>query len=71
MSLINDVLDISRIESGKIEIKPVPVSITEVIDTVVAVAHGFMENRNIELVINRNCPSNPMSWQMHCAFAMC
>ena len=59
MSLINDVLDISRIESGKIEIKPVPVSITEVIDTVVAVAHGFMENRNIELVINRNCPSNP------------
>lgn len=59
MSLINDVLDISRIESGKIEIKPVPVSITEVIDTVVAVAHGFMENRNIELVINRNCPTNP------------
>lgn len=59
MSLINDVLDISRIESGKIEIKPVPVSITEVIDTVVAVTHGFMENRNIELVINRNCPSNP------------
>lgn len=59
MSLINDVLDISRIESGKIEYKPVPVSITEVIDTVVAVAHGFMENRNIELVINRNCPSNP------------
>ena len=59
MSLINDVLDISRIESGKIEYKPVPVSITEVIDTVVAVANGFMENRNIELVINRNCPSNP------------
>lgn len=59
MSLINDVLDISRIESEKIEYKPVPVSITEVIDTVVAVAHGFMENRNIELVINRNCPSNP------------
>lgn len=59
MSLINDVLDISRIESGKIEYKPVPVSITEVIDTVVAVANGFMENRNIELVIDRNCPSNP------------
>ena len=59
MSLINDVLDISRIESGKIEYKPVPVNITEVIDTVVAVAHGFMENRNIELVINRNCTSNP------------
>lgn len=59
MSLINDVLDISRIESGKVEFKPVPVSITEVIDTVVAVAQGFMENRNIELGINRNCPSNP------------
>ena len=59
MSLINDVLDISRIESGKIEYKPVPVSITEVIDTVVAVTHGFMENRNIELVIDRNCPQNP------------
>ena len=71
MSLINDVLDISRIESGKIEYKPVPVSITEVIDTVVAVAHGFMENRNIELVINRIARPTPMSWQTHCAFAMC
>lgn len=47
LTLINDVLDISRIESGKIKLNPVPVDITEVTDMVLSIVHGFLANRNI------------------------
>ena len=57
MSLINDVLDISRIESGKIKYEPVPCDITEITDTVLAVAHGFLQGRNIEFVVERATPT--------------
>ena len=57
MSLINDVLDISRIESGKIKYEPVPCDITEITDTVLAVAHGFLQGRNIEFIVSRGTPT--------------
>ena len=57
MSLINDVLDISRIESGKIKYAPVPCDITEITDTVLAVAHGFLQGRNIEFIVERGMPT--------------
>lgn len=57
MSLINDVLDISRIESGKIKYEPVPCDITEITDTVLAVAHGFLQGRNIEFGVERATPA--------------
>ena len=57
MSLINDVLDISRIESGKIKYEPVPCDITEITDTVLAVAHGFLQGRNIEFAVTRGTPT--------------
>ena len=47
LTLINDVLDISRIESGRIQFTPVPVDIATVADTVVNVTSGFLSNRNI------------------------
>ena len=47
LTLINDVLDISRIESGKIQFTPAPVDIAAVADTVVNVTSGFLANRNI------------------------
>lgn len=56
MSLINDVLDISRIESGKIKYEPVPCDVTEIIDTVLSVAHGFLQGRNIEFIVERTTP---------------
>ena len=43
MTLINDVLDISRIESGKLEYKPVPVDLRDMINTVLSIAKGYME----------------------------
>ena len=48
LTLINDVLDISRIESGKIKFAPIPIDITEVADTVLSITQGFLTNRNVE-----------------------
>ena len=47
LALINDVLDISRIESGKIKYTPTPVDITEVSDSVLTIMYGYLSNRNI------------------------
>lgn len=47
LALINDVLDISRIESGKIKYIPTPVDIAEVSDSVLTIMYGYLSNRNI------------------------
>ncbi|MGF0018354.1 ATP-binding protein [Sporofaciens sp. SGI.106] len=47
LALINDVLDISRIESGKIKYTPTPVDIAEVTDSVLTIMYGYLSNRNI------------------------
>ena len=56
LSLINDVLDISRIESGNIQYTPAPVDISAVTDSVLNIAHGFMINRDLQLIIRRDEP---------------
>ena len=53
MTLINDVLDISRIESGKLEYKPVPVDLRDMVDTVLSIARGYTENRDLHLYVSR------------------
>ena len=47
LTLINDVLDISRIESGRIQYTPALVDIAAVTQTVVNVTSGFLSNRHI------------------------
>ena len=59
LTLINDVLDISRIESGKMQFSPVPVDITEVADTVANVTSGFLSNRNITFQCKLEQPQTP------------
>ena len=59
MTLINDVLDISRIESGKLEYKPVPVDLRDMIDTVLSIARGYTENRDLNLYVSREELKNP------------
>ena len=59
LMLINDVLDISRIESGKIQFSPQPVDITETAETVANVTYGFLSNRNITFRCNLEKPTTP------------
>lgn len=53
MTLINDVLDISHIESGKLEYKPVPVDLRDMLNTVLSIARGYIENRDLNLYVSR------------------
>ena len=53
LTLINDVLDISRIESGKTKYAPIPVDITAVTDAVLDITNGFLLNRDLTFTVRR------------------
>ena len=59
LTLINDVLDISRIESGKTRFNPAPVDLTAVSDVVLDITRGFLSNRDIEFVVRRASLAHP------------
>lgn len=56
LALINNVLDISRIESGKIKYEPVPVDISKVTDSVLNIMNGFLVNRDIDFIAEKKLP---------------
>ena len=58
LSLLNDVLDFSRIESGKVTISPEPVDITQLTDNVQAIMNGLLYNRNLKFEVHREIPKN-------------
>ena len=49
-TLINDLLDITKIESGKIEWQIEPISIAEVIERAIAITSSSFEQYGIELI---------------------
>ena len=59
LSLINDILDISRIESGKTKLNPAYVDITEVADVVMDITKGFLSNRAIHFEVINEKPKTP------------
>ena len=59
LTLINDVLDISRIESGKTKATPAPVDITKVTDAVLDITKGFLLNRDLTFTVRRAKPDCP------------
>ena len=59
MTLMNDVLDISRIESGKLEYKPVPVDLGDMVNTVLSIARGYAENRDLIFTVSIEKLKNP------------
>ena len=59
LSLLNDVLDFSRIESGKVTISPEPVDITQLTDNVLTIMNGLLYNRDLKFEVHRESPKNP------------
>jgi GAF domain-containing protein/CheY-like chemotaxis protein len=50
LGLINDILDHSKIEAGKMEMMPEPVQVSEVIHGVMSTAVGLTKDRDVELI---------------------
>ena len=59
LSLLNDVLDFSRIESGKVTISPEPVDINQLTDNVQAIMNGLLYNRDLQFEVHRENLKNP------------
>ena len=59
LSLLNDVLDFSRIESGKVTISPEPVDMNQLTDNVQAIMNGLLYNRNLQFEVHRENLKNP------------
>ena len=59
LSLLNDVLDFTRIESGKVTISPEPVDITQLTDNVQAIMNGLLYTRDLKFEVHREIPKNP------------
>ena len=59
LSLLNDVLNLSRIESGKAVFFPEPVDITKLTDDVLAIMNGLLYNRDLKFEVYRERPKNP------------
>jgi PAS domain S-box-containing protein len=61
LSLINDLLDLAKIESGKLELRREPVNCSEIVEEIAAYLRPMVENKDI--VISINVPSREMQVQ--------
>ena len=51
LSLINDILDLTSIESGKVKYNPVPADVKNITDSALDIIKGFLTNRDINFKI--------------------
>ena len=52
LEIINDILDISKIEAGKLDLEEAEFSIREMLDKVFKIINVFAQNKDIELVVD-------------------
>jgi signal transduction histidine kinase/ActR/RegA family two-component response regulator len=51
LALVNDILDLAKVEAGKIEVEEIETSLQEIISEVVSAVHHSAEKRNVRLVV--------------------
>lgn len=56
---MNDILDLSRIESGKVVFSPVPADITAVTDSAIEIINGTLLSRSLNFEVHREPMENP------------
>jgi two-component system cell cycle sensor histidine kinase PleC len=61
LSLINDLLDVAKIEAGRMEIEPQPLDATKVFDTALKITSAKARERGQQLVIDVE-PAAPQLW---------
>ena len=54
LTLINDILDISKVESGKLKLSPVTFSIVETVENLVNISQPMIKEKNIEFSFHIN-----------------
>ncbi len=54
LTLINDILDISKVESGKLKLSPLSFSIVETVENLVTVSQPMIKEKNIEFSFHTN-----------------
>ena len=54
MTLINDILDISKVESGKLKLSPLTFSIVETVENLVNISQPMIKEKNIEFSFHIN-----------------
>ena len=54
LTLINDILDISKVESGKLKLSPLTFSIVETAENLVNLSHPMVKEKNIEFSFHIN-----------------
>ena len=59
LNLINDILEMSRIEAGKMEIVPVPINAYEVTEGVVTMSRSLAETKDITFNVKADSLKNP------------
>ncbi|MDX1582487.1 MAG: ATP-binding protein [Thermoanaerobaculia bacterium] len=52
LSLVNDILDLSKIEAGKLEINPEPTNVEESIESICNLMRGVSAKRGVELIVD-------------------
>lgn len=58
LSLVNDILDMSKLQAGKVDLHPAPANLTMIIDNVASMQRSNIETRNIKFTIDAEI-SNP------------
>ncbi len=67
LSIINDVLDMSRIESGKVTLENKPMSLKKNSENIIDIVAGLAKEKNVELIHEGETPKHDMVYgdEMH------